>query len=268
MDSMNIDMSNLIEFQHPLVSIIMPLYNCETFVSDSIISVIEQTYENWELIIVDDVSTDNSFKQVKQLFGHESRIRLYQMNKNSGAAATRNHAIELSHGQFISFLDSDDLWVENKLEMQVSFMQEHDLVLSFSTYWLIDEKGKVVNSLVHAPPMVDYKDLLKKNTIGCLTAMYDKRKLGKRYFDTTLTMHEDYQYWLEILKGIDHAYGMNIPLAYHRIRSNSLSRNKIEAAHSVWKILREYQKIPFIKALYYFIHYAVSSLVKYGKPIT
>jgi glycosyltransferase involved in cell wall biosynthesis len=246
----------------------MPLYNCEIFVEDSIRSVLHQTYQGWELIIVDDKSSDRSVAVVEKYMKNEPRIKLYQLEKNSGAAAARNHAIDFAKGKYIAFLDSDDLWTSDKLETQVSFMMEKKSVLSFSTYWLMNEKGEVGSSVVSVPSCVKYEDLLKKNTIGCLTAMYDSTIFGKRYFDVTLDMHEDYQYWLEILKEIDHADGMNIPLAYHRIRSNSLSRNKIAAARSVWKILREYQNIPFFNALYYFTYYIMVSLQKYSKPIT
>ena len=262
------DLKNFAECREPLVSIIMPLYNCEQLVVDSIKSVIDQTYTNWELLIVDDKSTDYSFEVVKEYISNEPRIRLYQMKQNSGTAIARNYLIDIAIGRYIAFLDSDDLWSSEKLEKQISFMQNKGSVLSYADYWLLDEAGETVKSVVRAPSSIEYESLLKKNIIGCLTAMYDSRKLGKRYFDITLDMHEDYQYWLEILKEIDHADGMNIPLAYHRIRSNSLSRNKIDAARSVWKILREYQNISFFKALYCFAYYAMSSLAKYSKPIT
>lgn len=246
-----------------LVSIIMPLYNCEDFVKDSIKSILEQTYQNWELIIVDDVSIDNSYAVVEKYIRGEERIKLYKMTENSGAAATRNYAIELADGSFIAFLDSDDLWSPNKLESQILFMKNNGLVLSFSGYQWIDEKGQKLKEIIHVPQFVNYEQLLKKNIIGCLTAMYDSSKIGKFYFDISLKKHEDYQYWLEILKTIPHAGGLDIPLAYYRIRENSLSSNKLSAASYVWKILRKYQKIPFFKALYYFNIYILRSFIKY-----
>lgn len=247
----------------PLISIIMPLYNCETFVLSSIESVLKQTYKNWELIIVDDMSTDNSFAIAEDYIKDEPRINLYQMSENSGAAATRNYAIDLAVGDYIAFLDSDDLWVPNKLEEQVSFMQSNKLSLSFTGYEWIDEAGEQLKDIICVPKYVTYKQLLKQNIIGCLTAMYDSSKLGKFYFDTSLDKHEDYQYWLEILKVIPSAHGLDMTLAYYRIRENSLSSNKLIAASYVWKILREYQKIPFFNALYYFGIYMVRSVIKY-----
>lgn len=245
------------------VSIIMPLYNCKDFVEDSIRSVIQQTYQDWELIIVDDRSSDRSVAVVEKCMKDESRIKLCQLEKNSGAAAARNHAIALAQGKYIAFLDSDDLWSPNKLEQQIAFMRENKSLLSFTAYQWISETGEIRKNAIQVPEYVVYKQLLQQNIIGCLTAIYDSSKIGKFYFDTSLDKHEDYQYWLEILKTIPHADGLNIPLAYYRIRQNSLSSNKLAAASYVWKILREYQEIPLPKAMYYFSTYIVKSFIKY-----
>ena len=241
----------------------MPLYNCEHFVIDAVSSVIEQTYKNWELIIVDDKSTDDSYILTQEFIKRDSRVHLHQMVFNSGASATRNYAIKLAKGTYIAFLDSDDLWKSNKLETQILFMQKNNVYLSYTAYQWINEKEEVLKDKITAADQVDYKKLLKKNTIGCLTAVYDCSKIGKFYFNTSLNKQEDYQYWLEILKTIPSAKGIDISLGYYRIRQNSLSSNKIIAATYVWKILREYQKIPLLKAIYYFGYYAVNSVLKY-----
>lgn len=247
----------------PLVSIIMPLYNCENFVLDSIKSVIEQTCRNWELIIVDDQSTDNSYTLVSDFIADRSRIQLHQLSVNSGVATARNYAIELAKGSYIAFLDSDDLWLPDKLEKQLRFMDANHSSLSFTAYQRIDESGEISPHVVRVPPSVTYNGLLKETVIACLSAMYDASKIGKFYFETSLKKHEDYQYWLEILKTVDKADGLDIPLAYYRSRNNSLSSNKIAAASYVWKIQREYQKVPFFKALYYFTSYALHSTIKH-----
>lgn len=249
----------------PLVSIVMPLYNCETFVLDALKSVVQQSCPNWELIIVDDRSTDNSYDVVKKFVAGEPRIKLHQLPSNSGAAAARNYAIELAQGRYIAFLDSDDLWLSSKLEEQVAFMKKKNVPLSFTGYQWIDEIGHIVKTEIHVPQSVTYEKLLKQNVIGCLTAMYDSSKIGKFYFDISLAKHEDYQYWLEILKTISYAEGLDISLAYYRIRQNSLSRNKISAATYVWKILRKYQKLSLCKAIYYFGWYTYKSILKYKK---
>lgn len=246
-----------------LVSIIMPLYNCENFVLDSIKSVIGQTYQNWELIIVEDQSTDNSYTLVSDFIADRPRIQLHQLSVNSGVAAARNYAVELAQGSYIAFLDSDDLWLPDKLEKQLQFMNTNHSSLSFTAYQRIDETGEISPHVVHVPSSITYNGLLKETVIACLSAMYDASRIGKFYFETSLKKHEDYQYWLEILKTIDKADGLDYPLAYYRTRNNSLSSNKISAASYVWKIQREYQSIPLLKAAYYFTSYALHSTIKH-----
>lgn len=246
-----------------LVSIIMPLYNCEAFVVDSIKSVQEQTYTNWELIIVDDRSTDESYQIAYKYAEEDERIRLFQSEKNGGAAAARNYAIKMASGSYIAFLDSDDIWFPNKLENQLNFMQKNDSALSFTSYQYIDEQGRSGKYIVPVPTSITYHDLLKRTAIACLTVVYDVSKIGKHYFDTTLELHEDYHYWLEILKLIDHADGISKPLAFYRVRNNSLSSNKVLAAYHVWKIQKEYQGISFLKRVYYFSSYIFYALIKH-----
>lgn len=240
----------------------MPLYNCRAFVRDSIRSVIGQSYRDWELIIVDDCSADGSYEAAKAFGEREPRIRVHRLETNSGAAAARNYAIALAEGRYIAFLDSDDLWVPEKLERQLEFMQRRRSALSYTAYHRIDEAGTLRLPVVHVPETITYRGLLKRTVIACLTAMYDTEKLGKRYFDISLKKHEDYQYWLEILKRTRSAEGLDRPLAYYRVRTDSLSSNKAEAALYVWKVQREYQKIPFFQAVLNFISYAFYSVLK------
>lgn len=246
-----------------LVSIIMPMYNSEAFVASSVKLVLEQTYTNWELIIVDDCSSDKSFEAVQKFTEEEARIHLYKLKQNSGAAFARNYAIEKAQGEYIAFLDSDDEWFPDKLERQIAFMKEKKSVLSFTGYQFMSEEGELLDTTVSVPAKVTYGQLLKQNVIGCLTAMYHSGDIGKFYFDTTLVKHEDYQYWLEMLKKVSHADGLNQKLARYRIRQNSLSSNKIHAAVYVWKILRDYQKLPVFKAMYFFGFYVLKSMIKY-----
>ena len=249
--------------QDELVSIIMPLYNVQEFVKESIESVISQSYGNWELIIVDDCSKDNSYDIAKQYSLQDNRIKLYQMNKNSGVAETRNFAISVARGRYLAFLDSDDLWDSDKLKVQITFMQANNLAFSFTAFTPINKSNSILYKVNEVPLKFSYKDLLLQTAIGCLTVVYDTKQIGKCYFDTSLGKHEDYQCWLEILKKISYAGGLNTPLAYYRIRENSLSSNKIVAASYVWKIIYKYQRIPFFKALYYFSSYALNALKKY-----
>ncbi len=249
---------------NPIISIIMPLYNCEKFLKASVNSVISQRYKNWELIIVDDSSRDNSYQIAKQLANSEDRIKLYQMKQNSGVAKVRNFAIKKARGDFISFLDSDDLWESEKLQKQLSFMQKEGVLFSFTAFSPITEDDRV-KEINHVPNRLTYEGLLKRTVIGCLTVMYDAKKLGKCYFDESLGKHEDYQCWLEILKKIPFGGGLDENLAFYRLRESSLSSNKLIAASYVWKIIYRYQKIPFFKAIYYFSHYAIAAILKYRK---
>jgi glycosyltransferase involved in cell wall biosynthesis len=245
-----------------LVSIITPLYNSEKTISDTIDSVINQTYYNWEMIIVDDCSTDNSVDIVKSYIRDDLRIKLIQLTENSGPAVARNVGLENSLGRFIAFLDSDDLWFPQKLDKQISFMLNNDYVFTFSAYErfrFIDDSLKTIN----VKNSVSYQDLLKTNHIGCLTAMYDAHKIGKHFFPVT-GKHEDYACWLSILKKDVIAYGLNEVLAKYRISSNSFSSNKLLVAKHQWNIYRQSENLSLLRSLYYFLHYTINGFIKHG----
>ena len=243
-----------------LVSIIMPLYNCETFVEDAIQSILEQTYQNWELIIVDDMSTDNSYSVVEEYIRGEVRIKLHKMAENSGVAAARNYAIELAEGTFIAFLDSDDLWLPTKLVKQIEAMEMENILLSYGSYILIDENGNS-RGIFKAKNKVSYEDMLKTSEIGTLTMMYNADDLGKYYF--LEVGHEDYVMKLQVLKKVEFAKGISEPLAKYRVLNNSLSSNKFIAARWQWKIYREIENLSFLKSIYYFTIYTYIGLKKY-----
>ncbi len=244
------------------VSIIMPLYNCEYFVARSIESVVSQTYKNWELIIVDDQSEDDSHSIVKELTENEPRIQLHQLKYNGGAGAARNYAIELAQGKYIAFLDSDDLWSSEKLEKQIGLMEKENILLSYSSYYRIDDQGRITG-VFKSKEIVTYNDMLKTSCIGTLTTVYNAEKLGKYYFEKI--GHEDYVMKLQMLKKIKFAKGIVEPLAKYRIVNNSLSRNKFKTAYWQWKIYREVENMSIMKSLYYFVHYAYSGFKKYKK---
>ena len=247
-----------------LVSIIMPNYNSASFIKESIESVLAQTYEKWELIFVDDCSTDDSVKIIESLIADDKRIKLIKLAENSGPAVARNHAIKEAKGRYIAFLDSDDLWYPDKLSKQLSFMKEQDVPLSFTGYDRIDEQSSMVIDQLHVSFRVDYDELLKQNIIGCLTAMYDTQKLGKVYMPDILK-RQDFALWLTILKKIPYAYGLDESLAYYRVRTASVSSNKILASKYNWKLYREVEKLPLHKAIYYFGWYTYKSILKYKK---
>jgi len=244
-----------------LVSIITPSYNSEKFIAKTIESVMTQTYENWEMIIVDDCSQDNSNEIIENYMQQDKRIKLIKLDKNSGPAIARNTAIKQAKGRYIAFLDADDLWLPEKLEKQINFMNYNDLAFTYSAYKIIDESDNDLGWFV-PPATATYDSLLKTNYIGCLTAIYDSQKLGKIYMPKILK-RQDYALWLKILKQIKQTKGITEPLAVYRIRQNSVSSNKIKAAKYNWIIYREFEKLGFFKSVYYFIHYIYNGLKKY-----
>jgi len=245
---------------HPLVSIITPSYNSELFIDETIKSVLDQIHINWEMIIVDDCSTDNSRDIIEKYIQLDSRIKLIKNNPNLGVAQSRNRAIEEAQGDYIALLDSDDIWLPNKLEKQLELMQKENVLMSFSAYNTINEDGEEIG-FFPINEKVTYSDMLKTSSIGTLTTIYNAKKLGKLYFEEI--GHEDYVYKLNILKQIDYAQGIKEPLAKYRIVQSSLSRNKIKAALWQWKIYRDIEKIPLFKSIYYFINYTYNGLIKY-----
>ena len=203
----------------PLVSIITPSYNSETYIDETILSVLAQTYQDWEMLIVDDSSTDKSLEILKSYALQDTRIKLLINEENLGAAESRNKAVEASLGDYIAFLDSDDIWLPLKLEKQIGLMENENVLMSYSSYDTMDEKSKVVSTFI-VDEKVTYNDLLKTSIIGTLTTIYNAKELGKIYFKDV--GHEDYIMKLQILKKIKFAQGIQEPLARYR-RSISIS---------------------------------------------
>ena len=247
--------------QNDLISIITPSYKSKRFISQTIESVIIQTYRNWEMIIIDDVSPDDSNVIIEMYVKEDSRIKLIKLAKNSGPAVARNRAIEEAKGRYIAFLDADDLWHSEKLEKQIAFMSENNLAFSYTSYNLIDEDNNNLGYF-ETKETIDYNNLLRTNIIGCLTAIYDTQKLGKVYMPNILK-RQDYGLWLKILRHINNAKGILEPLATYRIVRNSVSSNKIKASQYQWKIYRDVEKLNIVQSIYYFIQYTYHGLKKY-----
>jgi teichuronic acid biosynthesis glycosyltransferase TuaG len=235
---------------NPLVSIIMPSYNCEQFISETIASVLSQTYKNWELNIVDDRSTDSSIYIINDFIKDDKRIKLILNDKNEGAAVSRNKAIEHANGKYIAFLDSDDLWNADKLQKQISFMSSNNLACTYSAYEKIDEEGNSLNTTIIPPEKLDYLAMLKENQIGCLTAIYDQEILNKHYMPL-IRKRQDYGLWLSILKITPYAYKAPGVLAKYRIRENSVSSSKIGLLKYNFKLFNDHEKLSAIKSAYY-----------------
>lgn len=238
-----------------LVSIVTPACNSAAFIADTMASVREQTHNNWEMIVVDDASQDNTCQIVEQCAKKDDRISLIRFSKNSGPVESRNAAIRAAKGRYIAFLDSDDMWLPNKLDKQVRFVRKHKCALSYTAYKKIDKDGNLIGNTIKVPEVVTYKKLLSTNVIACLTAMYDSKILGKVYMPH-IPKRQDYCLWLKITKMGYEGYGLNEPLALYRVRSNSLSNNKLSAAFYQWKVYREVERLPLCKSMNCFLKYA------------
>lgn len=239
----------------------MPSYNSEAYIQESIESVLNQTYRNWELLITDDNSIDNTVKIVEGLSHLDSRIKLHIQIENCGAGVARNNAIERSQGKYIAFLDSDDKWHPEKLKKQVAFMQQNKVALSYTAYSKFDSKG--LKGTIKPPTKVNYRKLLNSNVIGCLTAMYDVEILGKIYMPS-IRKRQDMALWLSILKKTPYAYGLAETLAYYRVDSG-MTKNKFEMLQWQWKLYRDVEQLSLLKSIKCQIKYAYKGFVKYSK---
>jgi len=243
------------------ISIITPTYNSKDFIPQTINAIINQTYCYWELIVTDDCSSDETWGLLQEYVRKDNRIKIFQLEKNSGPGVARNNSIKHATGRYIAFCDSDDVWLPDKLEKQIDFLQKNDLAFTFSSYRKINEMGEK-GGVVKALPLVSYNDLLKTCSIGCLTAIYDTEKIGKVYMPE-IRKRQDYGLWLKIFKIIGSSKGMEEILALYRVRTNSVSSNKLKAAKYHFKVLRDVGKVPLVKAWYYFLHYAFAGFFKY-----
>lgn len=246
----------------PLVSVIMPCYNMAQFVSGSIESVQFQSYKNWELLIVDDASTDNSVGIVKSYYAQDERIHLFVKNIHSGIADSRNQAIRMAQGHFLAFLDADDIWHPEKIECQLHFMTEKHVGFSYSTYDWIDENGQTLNKVIKTVGNMTYKDYLRNTVIGCSTVMVDTEIVGEVVVPKFRTS-EDTATWLNILKQGFVAYAIETPLVSYRIRRKSASSNKFKAARDLWSVYRKQEKLSTIQASGYFCSYAYNALKRH-----
>jgi teichuronic acid biosynthesis glycosyltransferase TuaG len=247
--------------KQPLVSIITPAYNASQYIEETISSVLKQTFRNWEMIIVDDCSTDNTREKTKALGAEDERIRLICLEENGGAAVARNRGLQLARGRYIAFLDSDDCWKPQKLEKQLSFMKENDYAFTFTAYELMTQEGEFLNKQVWAPDELSYSDLLKNTIIGCLTVMIDREKTGP-FQMLNIRTRQDLATWLAILKQGHSAYGLNELLAEYRTGNPSISKNKWKALKMNWFVYRKVEKLNVLKAFWCFSHYAIHAVAK------
>jgi teichuronic acid biosynthesis glycosyltransferase TuaG len=243
------------------VSVITPALNAERFIAETICSVQAQTHQDWELLVIDDGSTDGTVDAVSDAARHDGRIRLLRSEGHRGIAPARNLALRNAAGRFVAFLDSDDLWDATKLERQVAFMNERESVFSFSGYRLITEAGRMLGRARAPSAAIGYRDMLRGQRVGCLTVMLDGSRLGALQFPL-FPKASDLALWLIILADGHVAHGLDEELATYRVVSKSVSRNKIKYVGRVWDIYRA-QPLPTVDLAFLYAQYALTGFVKH-----
>ncbi|MBO7528308.1 MAG: glycosyltransferase family 2 protein [Bacteroidales bacterium] len=246
----------------PLVSIIMPCYNAERYIAQSIESVLAQTYQNWELLITDDGSTDRSVDIVSRYSKHDDRINVLVPDEHSGIARTRNMSIARAKGKFVAFLDSDDIWYPEKLEKQVNFMLENNVAFTYSSYEIIDVQGKLKKKIVKDAGVMSYKKYLRNTIICCGTVVVDREKTG-HFATPIIKTSEDMSLWLSIMKRGFDAYPVPGPLHRYRDTPGSASSNKFKAACDVWRVYRKIEKLSLLQSAVNFVCYSFNAVKKH-----
>lgn len=246
----------------PIVSVITPVYNSEKYIENTINSVRNQSFSHFEMILVDDCSTDNSCQIIENIAKEDKRIRYILLEKNSGAAVARNTGIDAASGRYIAFLDSDDMWKENKLELQLNFMKKNKYAFTYTAFETITQDGETIQTSVLVPESLSYKQLLKNTAIACSTVIVDRNEVGN--FKMPLVRKgQDTATWLKLLKeSIDKAYGINKVLSSYRKVKGSISDDKLSALKRTWNTYRNIEKLPLYKSVYYFSWYIFNAIKK------
>lgn len=245
------------------VSVITPSYNSEKYILNTIKSVQQQTYSDWEMIVVDDCSEDSTCAIVEELSITDPRIRLLRQEVNSGAAKARTRATQEATGRYIAYLDADDIWFPDKMSKQVSFMKSKNVAFSCTSYEVIDDSGKRLNKIIHMLPKVDYVGFLTNNLLQTVGIMVDTSAVDKKYLAMPdLRRRQDAATWLQILKAGYDCFGLDEVLAQYRRTKNSLSSNKFKAVKGTWRLYREIEHLSLPFSCYCFARYATLAVWK------
>lgn len=245
-----------------LVTIVMPIYNAEAFLKEAVNSVLLQSYCNWELLMVDDASTDRSLELAKEFARQDPRIKVLWNEKNQGVANTRNRGIAEAKGDYIALLDSDDVWLPKKLERQVALLEERCAQLAYCSYDFIDDKGNSILKPYLVPETTNFEKMLYNNVIGCSTVLI-QADLFKKHRFLKECYHEDYALWMEMLQEGCRAVGLSEVYVHYRKVFGSRSDNKKNAARQRWWIFRKKLKLPFWKSVMAFTGYAFYGVIKH-----
>jgi teichuronic acid biosynthesis glycosyltransferase TuaG len=244
----------------PLVSIITPSWNVERFIEETVRSVQDQTFQDWELLIADDCSTDRTPQLIEAIAERDPRVKLIRQPRNGGPALARQAAIDHAQGRFLAFLDSDDLWLPPKLERQIAFAREKRAALSYTAFRRTDEAGLTSGRLIEVPASLTYDQLLKNTSIATLTALVDREIAGQVAMKNE--GYDDFCLWLSILKPGHTAYGLNEDLARYRVRGSSVSSRPARSAKWVWHIYRNVEHLSLIKSAWCFAHWGARAWLK------
>lgn len=247
---------------YPTVSVVMPAYNAEKYIEAAIRSVMEQTYQNWELFVIDDYSTDSTLAVIERLAREDDRITVLQNAENQGVASTRNHGLDLCRGNYVALLDSDDIWYPNKLERQVQLAQETGVDIVYCSYAIIDENDRKICADFIVPEHTDFESSLTKGVISCSTALLSRNIVDTYRFRTEF-YHEDLAFWFQILRNGHTVCGVQDVLAKYRVISGSRASNKINSARHRWKIYRKLLGFSVLRSVKLFVRYALLGLKKY-----
>jgi glycosyltransferase involved in cell wall biosynthesis len=247
----------------PLVSIVTPAFNAERTIARTIESVQSQYYQNWEMNIVDDCSSDKTREVVTSYCERDARVRLICQPTNQGPACARNASIEAAHGDMVAFLDSDDWWLPEKLTEQLEFMRATSAALSYTQFRRVSADSNRVGEIVRIPERLTYDELLCNNAIATSTAIVDRRQTGA--IRMIRTYYDDYALWLSILKRGFVAYGLPQDLMRYFVLGGSVSRNKLRSARKTWMIFREVEQLGMLQAARCFVGYAVNGVRKYRR---
>ena len=235
------------------VSIITATYNSSQYIAKTIDSIRNQSYSSWELLITDDCSNDNTIEIIREITNIDQRVKLFSLKENSGAGKARNNSIREAAGRYIAFCDSDDLWLPNKLETQLRFLNDNQLDFTYSSYLTQDEDHKII-SCIYAPNEITFKDILRNNYIGCLTAIYDTKRLGKIYMPH-IRKRQDWVLWIKIVEKLYRVKGISEPLAIYTVRRNSISDNKMKLLKYNWSVYRKELGFNLFKSSFFMIQF-------------
>lgn len=243
------------------VSIIVPVYNAEKYIEETVASVKAQTYKNWELLLVEDGSTDNTAQVMADMLKKEPDERIQILSKeNGGAARARNYGLSHATGRYIAYIDADDLWSSDKLEKQLAFMEEKKAAFCFTGYEFADENGKGTGKVVKVPETLSYKQALQNTTIFTSTVIFDTQKIPKENLEMPIIKSEDTALWFKVLRTGVVAYGLDENLVRYRRVGGSLSSNKLEALRRIWNLYRKSEKLSIPYSIYNFIFWAIRAV--------